>query len=145
MLRWTIAGALFSSLILLVPASSAWSLDLTVKVSGATPKVGQIMAAIFFSEEVYMEEPSRRGIVPVDDAGMANIVFDGLPKGQYAVSLFYDYDSDGELDSNLIGIPTEAFGFSNQAKPRFGPPAWEAASFSLEENLTIEIGLETIN
>ena len=37
-----------------------------------------------------------------------------------------------KLDTNFFGIPKEQFGFSNNAKGRFGPPSFESASFELD-------------
>jgi uncharacterized protein (DUF2141 family) len=136
------AGALFSIVMLLPPLSAAWAFDLMIKVSGATPEIGQIIVSVFDSEEAYMKEPYREDIAPVDQTGMSSVLFDGLSAQDYAVSLIYDADADGELDTNIFGVPTEAFGFSNGAKAFFGPPGWKAAAFALNADLTIEIKLE---
>ena len=48
-----------------------------------------------------------------------------LKEGIYAISLFIDSNDNKKLDKNLIGIPTEQYGFSNNQsnrsffKPRF--------------------------
>ncbi len=44
---------------------------------------------------------------------------------------FHDVDSDGRLDTLPIGLPTEPYGFSNNARGTFGPPAWRQATFGL--------------
>jgi uncharacterized protein (DUF2141 family) len=51
--------------------------------------------------------------------------------GRYAVRLFQDLDGDDRLDFNLIGIPTEPTGTSNNAPPRMGPPRYSDAEFAL--------------
>ena len=51
--------------------------------------------------------------------------------GRYAIRLFHDRDDDGELDTDLLGIPSEPYGFSNNAPARFGPPDFEAAAFEI--------------
>ncbi len=38
-----------------------------------------------------------------------------LPVGSYAVSLFHDRNQDGVLNRGELGIPSEGFGFSNNA------------------------------
>lgn len=45
-----------------------------------------------------------------------------LPVGDYAIRFFHDENNNGALDTNWIGIPTEAFGFSNDVQVRFGKP-----------------------
>lgn len=54
-----------------------------------------------------------------------------LPAGTYAVRVFHDVDGDGRLGTNGFGIPVEPYGFSNDAKGMMGPPAFEAAAFTL--------------
>ena len=53
-------------------------------------------------------------------------VFESLPPGRYAVVVFVDLDGDEELDRGAFGVPTEPIAYGNDAKPRFGPPPFEA-------------------
>ena len=64
-------------------------------------------------------------------AGSVKASFANLAEGEYAVSVIHDLNRNGKLDSNLIGIPVEPFGFSNDAKGTFGPPAFDQAKFKL--------------
>jgi len=49
---------------------------------------------------------------------------------------------NGKLDANLLGIPTEGYGFSNDARALFGPPSFAAASFAYDGRvLDLTIGL----
>ena len=69
--------------------------------------------------------------------------FKDLPAGKYAIKVFHDEDDDDELDTNFIGIPSEDYGFSNNAKGNFGPASWEDAMFVFEaKSDTIEINVE---
>jgi uncharacterized protein (DUF2141 family) len=47
------------------------------------------------------------------------------------VAAFHDADGNGELTLWPIGLPKEAYGFSRDARGRFGPPAFDAAAFDL--------------
>ncbi|CAN5362475.1 hypothetical protein BH10PSE2_BH10PSE2_03250 [soil metagenome] len=55
----------------------------------------------------------------------------GLPPGQYAIAAFQDVDGDGKLGTGSFRIPREPFGFSRDARGRFGPPGFDAAAFAL--------------
>lgn len=58
-------------------------------------------------------------------------VFADLPPGRYAIAAYHDADDDGRLTTWAMGLPREAYGFSNNARGRFGPPSFESAAFSL--------------
>ena len=117
------------------------TLSLTVTVEDAQPNIGQILISLFDSEN-YMQAPTAQQMGTVDDDGRCAFVFQGLAAGEYAVSVIYDEDMDGELDTGLFRIPTEKIGFSNNAKGRFGPASYEDAKFPLSStNTAITINL----
>lgn len=53
----------------------------------------------------------------------AQFVFKDLPAGDYAVMVTHDENGNGQLDSNVLGMPVEGYGFSNNPnvmrKPTF--------------------------
>jgi uncharacterized protein (DUF2141 family) len=63
----------------------------------------------------------------------AQTVFARLPYGAYAVSLFHDENKNGKLDSNLLRIPKEGYGFSNNPSKRVGQPKYEETTFILNQ------------
>ena len=65
-----------------------------------------------------------------------------LKKGIYAISLFIDSNDNKKLDKNLIGIPTEQYGFSNNAMGFLRKPSFKDASFELIKNSEIKIKLK---
>jgi uncharacterized protein (DUF2141 family) len=74
---------------------------------------------------------------------MARHTYTDIPFGEYAVKIFHDEDNNGELDAGFFGIPTEDYGFSNNAKASFGPPDYEDAKFLFNRKaLTIEISVD---
>jgi len=55
--------------------------------------------------------------------------FKGLPPGTYAIASFQDEYETGQMKKNFLGMPQEAFGFSNDAKPSaVSPPPFSACS-----------------
>lgn len=92
---------------------------------------GAIMVALFDSEAGYDKNaPAHATRVPVGEAPL-KAIFPGLRPGRYAAKSFHDVDSDGAMNANMFGIPTEPIGFSNNAPPRFGPAPWQAAAFEV--------------
>ncbi len=60
-----------------------------------------------------------------------SVRIEGYPPGEYAIRVMHDLDGDGELKTNMVGMPKEPWGMSNNAKGRFGPPKWNDAKFSV--------------
>jgi len=54
-----------------------------------------------------------------------------LPPGRYAVSVFQDMNGNRKLDTNFIGIPTEASGSSNDAPAKWSAPKFKDAVFTV--------------
>lgn len=61
-------------------------------------------------------------------------VFHKIPTGTYAISVFQDHNSNGQLDKNLFGAPTEPYGFSTNQYGMFGPPDFIDVSFEVRES-----------
>ena len=67
----------------------------------------------------------------------AEISFDSIFPGKYAIQFFHDENENQKMDFNLIGIPKEKFGSSNDVKPVLGPPKFEKMLFNLTEDKKI--------
>ena len=50
-----------------------------------------------------------------------------VPEGQIAVRLFHDENGNGKLDTNMLGIPREGYGFSKNPRV-MGPASFEDAA-----------------
>ena len=63
--------------------------------------------------------------------GAATAVFDAVPPGRYAVQAYHDENNNGRLDRNFLGIPSEPYGFSNNARSATRAPTYDEAAFTL--------------
>ena len=109
-----------------------------VVVTGISDTTGVIMVGLFVDAKTFLKKPAR-GVVVKAKNGQAVAVYDGVPSGRYAVSIIHDANRNGKLDSNLLGIPKEGFGFSNDAMGTFGPPSFEKAGFNVSAPVIIRI------
>lgn len=129
----TLALALAAASIL-TPAARAQEAfgDLTLTFPGLKAKQGQILIAVFDSPQGWASgKPVRMANVSAaQDPAAAKIL--ALPPGSYAVRAFQDVDGDGKMATNPFGMPTEPYGFSRDAQPNMGPPAFEAAAFEVK-------------
>jgi uncharacterized protein (DUF2141 family) len=75
--------------------------------------------------------------------GIAKRTINELPYGEYAIKLYHDENSDGEFNSNFLGIPTEDYGFSNNATGTFGPADYADTKFLFEQSkMTMNISID---
>lgn len=112
----------------------AQAADLSVTVTNVASAEGQVLVALFDKASAFPREVARGQAVPAgqrDAQGALRVVFAGLPVGTYAVSAVHDRDGDGKLNRNVMGVPTEPFGFSGRPSGRFGPPDFQEAAMEL--------------
>lgn len=108
---------------------------LTVRVAGLSEPSGHVMISLYDGAEAFEagdDEALQRERLPV--GGDLDVVWNvkGLAPGDYGVALFHDVDDDEVLDTNFVGVPKEPYGFSNDARGRFGPPDYDAITFAFD-------------
>lgn len=82
-----------------------------------------------FTEKGWLKVPVQSSVARIV-AGSALCVFKDVPKGVYGISAFHDENQNGKLDTNFIGLPTEDYCASRDARGSFGPPSFSDAKFS---------------
>lgn len=116
--------------------------QLIVKISNIEKIQGEIKIGIFNSEASFLKEGAALKNYSVKvEKNTATITITNLPKGEYAVSMYHDENSDNECNRNFIGIPKEAYGFSNNIKPKMAAPKYKDCKFNFSENKTLNIKL----
>jgi uncharacterized protein (DUF2141 family) len=108
---------------------------LTIAITGLENDDGEVLLTLSNSRESY-ESGSKSYLgfkVNIMD-GKAECTINDLPFGEYAIKLYHDENMDGELNSNFLGIPTENYGFSNNASGTFGPADYDDAKFLFEQS-----------
>jgi len=100
--------------------------QLEVVVYEVKDDVGTVMVGLFNSSETFTKEVWK-GEKSKAKPGTIRVVFNDIPSGNYAISVYHDVNENGKLDMNFLGIPKEGFGFSNDAMGTFGPPSFEKA------------------
>lgn len=89
------------------------------------------------------ENQKTKSSAEIDANGKSvRYTFKNLKPGKYAVQVLHDANENGKLDMNFFGIPTEAYGFSNNARGSFGPPDIKEQLFDLKESKTISIKID---
>ncbi len=110
--------------------AQAASLELTV--TGLARSEGHVLVAVFDQAEVWLKGKPLRSARAKVEGGEIKLQLDDLPEGaSLALSVVHDLNDNKRLDMNAIGMPTEPYGFSNNASGSFGPPSFEAAKLVL--------------
>jgi uncharacterized protein (DUF2141 family) len=105
---------------------------LEIEVTGIKNSTGKIMLQLMDSGEKTVSE--KMSEIKVQKC---TILIENLKPGKYAVRYFHDENLNGEMDTNFMGIPTEGYGFSNNAKGSFGPPPFEKWLFEVSADKKI--------
>lgn len=100
--------------------------ELGVDVTGVESANGEVFAALYDKADTWLKKPLKNDIVAATK-GTTLIVFADLPAGEYALSVFHDTDADKKMGRNILGVPTEPFGFSRDASGVFGSPKFDEA------------------
>ena len=115
--------------------------SIIIKVTGLRSEKGQVRIAVFNSSAKWLgEEPVYSSTINVDGQSVT-WKFNDVPPGDYGIAVFHDENKNGKMDKNLLGIPLEPYGFSNNVRVTFGPPKWEKSKFVVKGSTT-EVAIE---
>lgn len=96
---------------------------------------GNVACALFESSDGFPEEylsfATNIAVIRIRDK-KARCDFQDIAPGTYALVVAHDENMNGKLDTNRLGIPTEGYGFSNNAKALLSTPSFSAASFAYD-------------
>lgn len=121
--------------ILALFATAAQAGELTVTITDIREAQGSLMVVVVDSDSAWNNQAKPVATQKVAAAkGEMTLKFADLPAGKYAVQVMHDENGNNQLDSNLLGIPSEGYGFSNN------PHVMRRAHF---EEAVFEVGADT--
>lgn len=128
-----------------LPGAAAADTAVRVVVTNVVKQDGVLLAGAYSSPETWLGATTvvskaipvagnvRDGAVTIEMA---------LPPGNYALSVLQDMNGNRKLDTNFIGIPTEASGSSNDAPAKWSAPKFKDAVFTVgDEPVSLTIRL----
>ncbi|MEZ4900474.1 MAG: DUF2141 domain-containing protein [Spirosomataceae bacterium] len=110
--------------------------SLTIEITNIKYPKGTLRLGVFRAENTFgstYTKPDFGQMVTVNGSETLRTVIK-LPPGQYAMALYHDINDNLKLDKNMVGIPKEPFGFSNNYRPVFSGPKFEDCIFEVKEN-----------
>jgi len=116
--------------------------DLLIHITGFESAEGVAKVALVNSQQNYdSEEPPFMGFdFKIINKEVRQTIT--VPLGEYAIKVYHDENTNDEMDTLMFGIPSEKYGFSNNARGTFGPPAFDDAKFAVtaaEQKIEIKV------
>lgn len=125
-----LAAPLLVLLALPSSASGGGDAELTVPISTVRNARGTLFVALY-RESTWLQ-PGKYVTAQKVRAhrGTVQAIFRGIPRGRYGVAVFHDENDNRRVDTNVLGLPAEGYGFSRHSprmrKPKFNEIAVNA-------------------
>jgi uncharacterized protein (DUF2141 family) len=119
-------------------AAPAQAADVQVTVTGIRSNQGRIVVAICDKANFPKGACPYHGQAPAR-VGQVVVRVTGVPPGTWAVAAYHDEVGDQPVQYSLFGAPKQGFGFSRDARMRFGPPNFADAAFSAGDDVTVTL------
>jgi uncharacterized protein (DUF2141 family) len=121
-----------SLVLLMLSATPAFAAEMTVEVTGIQSDRGQVGCALHRDAAQFPTGNAnvRQVWVPAR-VGSVTCRFDDVAPGTYAIAVAHDLNGNRRTDTNLLGIPTEAWGVSRNARPRLRAPTFDEAKVTV--------------
>lgn len=124
-----------------IAPTGAFAADLDVRFADGPAADATLYVALYNDAAAYADsKPVAARTAPMQ-GGQARLMFPDLAPGRYAIRAFVDENGNGKLDTNIVGIPLERYGFSNNARGTLGAPGFEAAALRVDADLQTVINL----
>lgn len=135
---WTSPAAAFTLALALgataaLPASAQAREDgltsLSLEVSAFRNAKGTLNCRLFSDAASFPDGEGLRTVRAAIAGSQSVCVFDDVAPGTYAVAVVHDENSNGRLDKNFLGVPTEGYGVSNNRTYAISSPIWDESRF----------------
>ncbi|MCE9648738.1 MAG: DUF2141 domain-containing protein [Parvibaculum sp.] len=129
--------------------------ELELTIVGVRSDEGAVMVGVYDSAEKFRKAIEKAGnaghLVDADRMFGATLraragderIGIALPPGRYGLIVFHDENDDGRLDTSMLGVPTEGYGFSNNAMGFLSAPTFDSAAVMVgDKDRSIVISLD---
>jgi uncharacterized protein (DUF2141 family) len=118
------------------------TVTITLSVEGLRNSRGTLAIALHNEASAFPDGDSYISKeISLNSSGSIEVVFENVPVGNYAIAIMHDENNNSDLDFNEYGMPLEGYGFSNEAIGEMGPPDYDQASFSADNDTNLSVTL----
>jgi uncharacterized protein (DUF2141 family) len=133
-----------STATLILLSTSVQATQLEIDISGIKSDAGKIYMQLFRGEDNFKQNKPVVATFIEAKTGEAKVLFNDVEAGEYAVRFFHDENDNGKLETNLFRLPTEGYGFSNDATPNFGPVSYSQMKFIVPTNVNVVVNQTSV-
>lgn len=105
------------------------SKPLQIVVWNLRKAIGTVRVAICTQSTFLKADCPWEAVVPASNH-VATVTIPALPPGVYAAQVFQDENDNHKVDRNVLGVPKEGVGFSNDAPIKLKAPSFKDAAFA---------------
>jgi len=113
---------------------------LTVEITGLRNNNGNVLYELFDQHHKSLKVGTE-----IIKNNKCIITIENVKPGKYAFNYIHDENKNKKLDTKMLFIPKEGFGYSNNVDAKFGPPAFEKWLFEVKENTKLSLKITYLN
>ena len=125
------------------PAPALASTDLTVVVEGVRDAQGVVRLDVC-GRDAFLGHHCIVSTAVKAQPGAVRVRLPDVPEGEYAIQAYHDRNGDGSVTRNVLGIPTEALGFSRSPPLGLHGPSFSRAAFVHDGPQTVTVQLKKL-
>jgi len=119
----------FIALLFLFPCAPQ---TISVSVSSTCAKAGEVRLAVYANAKDFAAKREIASVVRASRNGTVELDVSLPAAGTYVLAAFHDLNGNGELDRNMLGIPTEPYGFTKEPVSKWEAPGFEDVASRFE-------------
>ena len=135
--RFMLVSVVLAPLVLFSASPLLAGSSVAVTVNKVRPGKGVLLITLVNKEQFLMRRKLKKPLMKALVKPLGKSVqyeFKDVAPGDYAVQVLQDFDEDGYMTDNWLGIPKEPWGMSNNPPVGLGGPKWERAKFTVSES-----------
>jgi uncharacterized protein (DUF2141 family) len=109
--------------------------NLVVSVNNITQSGGELRIVVYNDAASFLL-PKRYAylrVVSVGNQKTAQVTFENIPYGYYAVTMYHDLNSNHDMDKSALGVPQEPYALSNNVNVKWRRPTFDETKIQLAE------------
>ncbi len=117
--------------------------ELHISLTGIEPSKGMIYISVYNSKSGFLKPEMAIYKLTIDARQstheLLKLQLVNCPK--IAIACYQDINGNQKLDTNALGIPTEPYAFSNNARGKWKKPTWDDAAINWKLGFPLVLNL----